>query len=202
MNRGSSITRVLRKTGRIRPTSPTRPTCPTAGYTLIELVSVAALAVVLIAIAVGGYHLWTRDAAVDAARRQVQSSLARARAYALAHGVETRFVASKGLDRCFTVLDFRATPTNAWVNFTATNPLPRYVYLDMDAMLKFSRDGTVQWDGNIDQNNYSDGAHLRVNIYHQRAEDQDDPRYHRYLDVSRLTGLVREVPPGREGDAK
>ena len=129
MNGGGSITRVWRGLGRIRPTCPTRPT---AGYTLIELVSVAALAVVLIGIAVGGYHLWTRDAAVDAAQRQVQSSLARARAYALAHGVETRFVASSnGLDRCFTVLDFRATPTNGWVNFTATNPLPRYVYLDM-----------------------------------------------------------------------
>ena len=40
-----------------------------AGYTLIELVSVAALAVVLIGIAAGGYHLWTRDTAVDAAQR-------------------------------------------------------------------------------------------------------------------------------------
>ncbi len=210
MNRGSSNTRGWREIGRIRPTCPTRPT---AGYTLIELISVAALAVVLIGLSVGGYHLWMRDTAVDAARRQVQASLSRARAYALARGVETRFVASNGLDRCLTVLDFRATPTNDWFTFTTTNPLPRYVYIDMDAIgpastlhpdetqLRFHPDGTLQWDSSIYQDSYSDDAHLRVNIYHQRAEDQDDPRYHRYLDVSRLTGLVREVPPGK-GEAK
>ncbi len=204
MNGGGSITRVWREIGRIRPTCPTRPT---AGYTLIELVSVAALAVVLIGLSVGGYHLWTRDTAVDAARRQVQASLARARAYALARGVETRFVASNALDRCFTVLDYWST-NDVWVSFTATNQLPKYVYLDMDAIgensslhddvtqLRFHPDGTLQWDNTLYQADFRDDACLRVNLYHKRSENiQDDARYHRYLDVSRLTGLVREMPP-------
>ena len=186
--------------------------CRRAGYTLIELVSVAALAVILIGLLVGGYHLWTRDTAVDAARRQVQSSLARARAFALARGVETRFVASNAQDRCFTVLDYRATPTNdVWVSLAATNPLPKYVYLDMDAigensgldddvtLLRFHPDGTLLWDNTLYQADFRDDAYLRVNLYHKRAEDiPGDARYHRYLDVSRLTGLVREVPPGKE----
>ena len=218
MNRGSSITRVWRVISRIRPSSqtnptcptcptcPTSPTCPTAGYTLIELVSVAALAVVLIGLSVGGYHIWTRDTAVDAARRQVQASLARARAYALARGVETRFVAinSNEIQRCFTVLDYRTT--NDWVSFTATNPLPRYVGVDSEAMrsggeipseethLYFYPDGTLRWEDDWYENSQDQFQHhLRLTLFHMKKAD--DPRYHRYLDISRLTGLVREVPP-------
>ena len=211
MNGKGASTHVWREIGR------TCQTRPTAGYTLIELVSVAALAVILIGLSVGGYHLWTRDTAVDAARRQVQASLARARAYALARGVETRFVASNALDRCFTVLDFRANPTNDWGAFTATNPLPRFIYLDMEAIphigtdptedpqLFFNPDGTLRWDDDV----YEDPSkkfqhHLRLVLVHSPPSDSgpiplSDPKsIHRYLDVSRLTGLVREVPPGKE----
>ena len=207
MNGGSSNTRGWREIGRIGRISLigriALPSTGRAGYTLIELVSVAALAVVLIGLSVGGYHLWTRDTSVDAARRQVQASLARARAYALARGVETRFVASNALDRCFTVLDYWST-NDVWVSFTATNQLPKYVYLDMDAIgenssvtqLRFHPDGTLQWDNTLYQADFRDDACLRVNLYHKRSENiQDDARYHRYLDVSRLTGLVREMPP-------
>ena len=212
MNRTGASTILWREIGRIGRISLigriALPSTGRAGYTLIELVSVAALAVILIGLSVGGYHLWTRDTAVDAARRQVQAALARARAVALARGVETRFVASNALDRCFTVLDFRATPTNDWGSFTATNQLPKYVYLDMDAIgensslhddvtqLRFHPDGTLQWDNTLYQADFRDDACLRVNLYHKRSENiQDDARYHRYLDVSRLTGLVRVVPP-------
>lgn len=186
-----------------------------AGYTLIELVSVAALAVVLIGISVGGYHLWTRDTAVDAAQRQVRASLTRARAFALARGVETRFVAinSNKIFRCFTVLDYRAS-NDVWVSFTATNPLPKYIYLDMKAMrstdsdpiedprIFFNSDGTPRWDEDL----YDDPGneflhHLRLVLVHSPQTDRapiylSDPKsIHRYLDISRLTGLVREVPP-------
>ena len=190
-----------------------------AGYTLIELVSVAALAVVLIGIAAGGYHLWTRDTAVDAAQRQVMASLARARAFALARGVDTRFVAinSNELKRCFTVLDYRPSPTNDWVAFTATNALPRYVYLDIKAIprngtasqedprILFNHDGTIRWDDDLYEDPENEFQHhLRLVLVHSPQSDGDpidisDPKsIYRYLDISRLTGLVREVPPGKE----
>ena len=209
MNGGSSNTRGWREIGRIGRISLigriALPSTGRAGYTLIELVSVAALAVVLIGISVGGYHLWTRDTAVDAARRQVQASLARARAYALARGVETRFVASNALDRCFTVLDYWST-NDVWVSFTATNPLQRSVGVGMEAIqsggdipskeahLYFNADGSLRWeDAWYEDQEKQFQHHLRLKLFNMRLPEE--PRYHRYLDVSRLTGLVREVPP-------
>ena len=236
VKRVGSNTRLWRKVGRTSQTSPTSPTCltcptcpacPNAGYTLIELVSVAALAVFLIGIAAGGYHLLTRDVGMDAAQRQVKSSLARARAHALSRGFETRFVAinSNELKRCFIVLDYRRSPTNDWVSFTATNRLPRYVGVEYDAAsddenqkireaimgsndlvsethIYFNPDGTLQVDKNFTGVDDRFAYFLRLAIFHDpQGEEQNAQRegrtadIRRHLDISRLTGLVRDVPP-------
>lgn len=183
------------------------------GYTLIELISVVALATLLISLSVGGYHLWVRDTAIDAAQSQVKGSLARARAYALAHNCETRLVAYADgyADYTQIVLDYRHDIHDAWQPFTATNRLPRYIYLKTGARYSggaaedeisaiFNGDGTLAKSEREDSAALQDDPfYVRLTLFHvpdgyggNRAKFD----VQRQLDISRLTGLVRDVPPG------
>ena len=60
------------------------------GYTLVELLVVAVLAVGLLGIAAAGYHTWIRATASDASTTRLLAELERARAYALARCCATR----------------------------------------------------------------------------------------------------------------
>ncbi len=195
---------------RTRPTCPTSLTGPTGptcragrrGYTLIELVSVGALAVVLISLALAGYHTWTRDNAVAAGQRRVHAALTRARSYALAHGVETRWLAvlcDTRVDRADAVaVDYRPTATSDWQMVSQTNMLPDWVLFRTDegqaTNILFRADGSCQRYDPSDQTDQSDRiGWLRIELYHRNQTN--DLRYYRALEVNRRTGLTREATP-------
>ena len=60
------------------------------GYTLVELLVVAVLAVMLLGISAAGYHTWIKSTAVDASTTVLLAELEHARAYALARCCATR----------------------------------------------------------------------------------------------------------------
>ena len=60
------------------------------GYTLVELLVVAVLAVSLLGIAAAGYRTWVKATATDASATRLLADLERARAYALARACATR----------------------------------------------------------------------------------------------------------------
>ena len=172
-----------------------------SGYTLIELVSVTALAVVLIGFAVAGYHTWTRDNAVTAGQQLLQSALIRARSYALAHGGETRFQAillppSLARADAFSV-DCRTNAASPWLAIIPTNALPDWVIFNKDheTNLFFFADGSCQ---EIEPDDHRDPLDdigwLRMELRHSKVDVTDTSvRYRRALEVNRRTGLVREV---------
>ena len=176
---------------------------PRAGYTLIELVSVAALGTILISLAVAGYHTWTRDNSVVSAQRRVQSLLVRARSHALAHGVETewRVVDEANPTPDFRshalVLEARATPTGPWRLIAPTNRLPDWTAVKhgtgFATNLIFGTDGTCRTE---DAPTFSepDPGWYRLELGH--IQKSDDKRYRRVLEINRRTGLVREGQPG------
>ena len=195
------LTNPTDRTDRTDPLS--RTARPRAGYTLIELVSVAALGTILISLAVAGYHTWTRDNSVVSAQRRVQSLLARARSHALAYGVETRW---RVVDEANPTPDFRshalvlearATPTGPWRLIAPTNRLPDWTAVNhgpgFATNLIFGTDGTCRTEDAPTVSDPEPGWH-RLELGH--IQEQDDPRYLRVLEVNRRTGLVREGQPG------
>lgn len=165
-----------------------------AGYTLIELVTVTALAVLLFSLAVGTYFAWTSGAALDAAQRTVLSALGRGRAFALAQGTETRFV---GLPRAAAtadewVLETRPGNTGVWSCIVSTNRLPRGIRFDAASPwrtnITFGADGAAR-DGEDD-----DAAWYSLALQQERGRDADGRR-RRQVDVNRLTGFSREGQP-------
>ncbi|NLB14906.1 MAG: hypothetical protein GX826_12975 [Gammaproteobacteria bacterium] len=177
------------------------PAASRSGYTLIELISVAALATVLIALAVAGYHTWTRDTAVDAAQTQVRAMLERARGYALAHSVETRFSAvqrdSARSDAL--VIHSRTNATSPWLTIITTNALPNWIVFgtgkEQATKIIFRSDGSCLENDSSDPPDQSDQiGWLTIAMYHKQADN--DARYRRVIEVNRRTGLARERPPG------
>lgn len=97
-----------------------------SGYTLIELLVVAVLAVLLLSLAVPGFHTWTRSSSSEQATTVFSSELRRARAHALARACTTRvrvipddmgdFVISERLDM---------EDMKSWYPITGSNRLER-----------------------------------------------------------------------------
>ncbi|MDD5708124.1 MAG: hypothetical protein PHR35_19575 [Kiritimatiellae bacterium] len=174
----------------------------TTAYTLIELVSVAALATILMALAIAGYHNWTRDHAVAAGQTRLLAAISRARAYALAHRVETRCVAVllrelPGSRADAVVVEYRPTATSAWWCVSQTNLLPDWVAFGIGkglaSNLLFRADGSCRPFDEADDADTT--GWLRIQLLHARAEQTADARYHRAVEVNRQTGMAREVLP-------
>ncbi len=188
-----------------RPVPIAEAARPSSAYTLIELVSVTALATILISLAVAGYHTWTRDTVVEAGQQRLQAALIRARSYALAHHVETRCLAvlqdpATARSDAFAV-EYRHSTTSAWQLVSQTNALPNWVVYDEShtTHVYFLADGSCQATDPADQSDPSDPiGWLHLQLRHANAPDDTDPRYRRSrraLEVSRRTGLVRESLP-------
>lgn len=96
------------------------------GYTLVELLVVAVLAVALLGISAAGYHTWIKSTAVDASTTVLLAELERARAYALARCCATR-VQLFDDERGDLVLIERLDPEQGeeWLPVSRTNRLDR-----------------------------------------------------------------------------
>ncbi len=94
------------------------------GYTLVELLVVAVLAISLLGIAAAGYHTWVRSTSANASRTLLLAELERARAYALARCCATRISVFTG-DRGDALLSERLDPEKGenWIPIARTNRL-------------------------------------------------------------------------------
>lgn len=94
------------------------------GYTIVELLVVAFLAVMLLGISAAGYHTWIKSTAVDASTTVLLAELERARAYALARCCATRITLFED-DRGDLVLIERLDPEKGedWYPISRTNRL-------------------------------------------------------------------------------
>ena len=94
------------------------------GYTLVELLVVAVLAVALLGLSAAGYHTWVRTTAADASATRLRAELVRARAYALARACPTRVSIYPG-DRGDSLLTERrdAETGDDWIPIARTNRL-------------------------------------------------------------------------------
>ncbi len=94
------------------------------GYTLVELLVVAVLAVMLLGISAAGYHTWIKSTAVDASTTVLLAELERARAYALARCCATRLTVFDD-ERGDLLLLERLDPENGedWYPISRTNRL-------------------------------------------------------------------------------
>ncbi len=94
------------------------------GYTLVELLVVAVLAVALLGISAAGYHTWIKSTAVEASTTVLLAELERARAYALARCCATRITIYDD-DRGDLVLVERLDPEKGkdWYPISRTNRL-------------------------------------------------------------------------------
>ena len=95
------------------------------GYTLVELLVAAVLAVALLGISAAGYHTWVRSTSGDASATLLLAELTRARAYSLARCCPTRVTVFAG-DRGDAVLSERldAETEKDWYAIARTNRLP------------------------------------------------------------------------------
>lgn len=96
------------------------------GYTLVELLVVAVLAVGLLGIAAAGYHTWIRTTAADASTTRFLAELERARAYALARCCATRVTLFDDARGDLVAID-RLDPEKGeeWFPISRTNRLER-----------------------------------------------------------------------------
>lgn len=200
------------RTGRTRRTCRTCQTCAAhiasrSGYTLIELISVAALATILISLAVAGYHTWTRDNAMVAGQQMFKSALVRARSYALSHRCETRALSvlndpAKNRSASFTV-EFRTNATSPWLTILPTNALPDWVFFDEAnpesfTEILFRKNGSCYANNSFSTGDTESIGWIRVGIFHANAKFKTSAEIRRYqsiLEINRRTGLVREVLP-------
>ena len=96
------------------------------GYTLVELLVVAVLAVGLLGIAAAGYRTWIRTTAADASTTRFLAELERARAYALARCCATRITFFDDARGDLVVIDrLDSEKGEEWYPISRTNRLER-----------------------------------------------------------------------------
>ena len=111
------------------------------GYTLVELLVVAVLAISLLGIAAAGYHTWVRSTSADASQTLFLAELSRARAYALARCCATRvtvFTGDRGDALLTERLDMERRDT--WHPIARTNRLA-WTHIELNR-LYFRPDGS------------------------------------------------------------
>ena len=79
-------------TERTHNSAPPVPARPRLGYTLVELVTVGAIAATLLSISATAYFHWTRATTAETSLRVLESNLVRARSYALSRLCAVRVV--------------------------------------------------------------------------------------------------------------
>jgi len=165
-------------------------------FTIIELVSVLAIIVVMLSIALGSYSGWTRASGIDAAANQTASILGHARELAITQRVSSEVVCENitppGRSPCGIVsvyaLDAAASfATNAnFVLAMPTNALPAGVCFRSPTaqVIEFQPDGTCSPDPIFG----SDGCAL---FFLDSTAGDAGRRLTRVVEVNQLSGRIR-----------
>ncbi len=161
------------------------------GYTLVELLVVAVLAVSLLGISAAGYHTWIRTTSVDASATRFLAELGRARAYALARCCTTRVTVFSG-DRGDALLSERLDPEkrDEWHPIARTNNLP-WVHVSHER-LYFRPDGSC-CTNDASLADEADFAEYEIELAGKGRRESDDDNAQTIL-ISARTGLAREEP--------
>ena len=161
------------------------------GYTLVELLVVAVLAVSLLGIAAAGYHTWVKTTAADASMTLLLAELERARANALARCCATR-VAAVFDERGDGLLSERLDPETGekWFPIARTNRLSR-THVEPDR-LYFRPDGSCCTNENLLVEE-ADFAEYRLELRSEKARSTSSvTQDKRIVTVNARTGLARE----------
>jgi Tfp pilus assembly protein FimT len=163
-----------------------------SGYTLVELLVAAVLAVALLGISAAGYHTWVRSTSGDASATLLLAELTRARAYSLARCCPTRVTVFTG-DRGDTVLSERLDVENGkdWYAIARTNRLP-WVHVSHRRIF-FRPDGSCCTNADFLAEE-ADFAEYAVELEGKERRANEEPPTWRIL-IDARTGLATE---GRE----
>ncbi len=164
-----------------------------SGYTLVELLVVAVLAISLLGIAAAGYHTWVRSTSVDASQTRLLAELTRARAYALARCCATRVSVYTG-DRGDSLLSERldAEKGETWIPIARTNRLD-WTHVAVRHFF-FRPDGSCCTNENLLAAE-ADFKDLYVELYGppRRANAENDESTTQFITVSARTGLAKGI---------
>ena len=174
------------------------------GYTLVELLVVAVLAVSLLGISVAGYRTWIRATASDASTTLLLAELERARAHALARCCATR-VSLFDDEKGDLVLIERLDPANGedWYPLSRTNRLD-WTHVE-PSRLFFRPDGSCCTNENLlageaDFAEYGMVLKPRARKTATAAPNQPEPRL---ISVNARTGFAKAaVNTQRKTEAK
>ena len=160
-----------------------------SGYTLVELLVVAVLAVSLLGISAAGYHTWVRTTSVDASATRFLAELGRARAYALARCCTTRVTVYSG-ERGDALLTERLDPETAdeWYPIARTNSLP-WVHVSHER-LYFRPDGSC-CTNDAALPDEADFAEYEIELEGKKRRESDDDNA-RTIRIAARTGLAKE----------
>ena len=180
------------------------------GYTLVELLVVAVLALALLGISAAGYHTWIKSTAVEASTTVLLAELERARAYALARCCATRITIYED-DRGDLVLAERLDPVKGedWYPISSTNRL-EWTHVEPSQSGKASQSFFFRQDGSCctEEENLSkeaDFAEFGIKLQNKpsknsSAGNQPEPRE---IFINARTGLanikVNEAKVKKEG---
>ena len=164
----------------------------TQGYTLVELLVVATLAVGLLGIAAAGYHTWIRSTAMDASSTRLLAELERARAYALARCCATRITFLEDGRGDLVAID-RLDPEKGedWYPIARTNRL-EWTHVGPYEQFYFRQDGSccTEEDSLAEEAEFAEYG-IDLSSYTSKGTSTDDPPKSRAIFVNARTGLAK-----------
>jgi len=191
------------QTSWLRPPAPSR-----RGYTLIELVTVGAIAATLLSLSATAYFHWTRATTAETSLRILEANLVRARSYALSRLCAARVVIEESGRGDLVVVE-RRDPDHEreWIPVFQTNRLDAaaVAFADVSAdsdgrrYLYFRTDGSCYLDEDGEDADASDEP-IDIELTSRTAPD-DAPGRIRVLRLDPRTGfaspLERSYADGR-----
>ncbi len=174
------------------------------GYTLVELLVVAVLAVALLGIAAAGYHTWIRTTANDASMTRLLAEFERARAYALARCCATRVSFFDG-DRGDLVAIDRLDPEKGeeWFPISRTNRL-EWTHVEPYRTFFFRPDGSccTEEDRLAEEADFAEYGMKLHGLQSKSATAATDQQESREIVVNARTGLANISAIEMKSEAK
>lgn len=187
-------------TERTHNSAPSIPARPRLGYTLVELVTVGAIAATLLSISATAYFHWTRATTAETSLRVLESNLVRARSYALSRLCAVRVVIEEAGRGDLVVVERRDPDREReWLPVSQTNRLDsaEVSFADVAAdaagrrFLYFRADGSCHLDEDAGDADATDDP-IDIVLTSRTAPD-DAPGRVRVLRLDPRTGLVNPL---------